>query len=172
LFEVTLNFEMIQQVVQAHQNTGRLYADAPSGVPGLREPCRIEINLVAGSITSCSVVGQNGRRVEGKKAEQELVRSGRLHWTFIPQVEEVVQPISLIPPSGEISFLPQRIVLIEQEQMRTWPRVHRRVFALADGTKNAATMAKILSIPLEQVQRALRDLQSLGVISKYDKKDH
>jgi hypothetical protein len=171
LFEVTLNFEMIRQVVQAHQKTGRLYADTPSGVLSLREPCRIEINLVAGSITSCAIIGKSGRRVEGKRAEQELERAGRLHWTFIPQEEKVVQPIAPIPSSREISFFPKRIVLVGQEQMRTWSRVHRRVFALSDGTKNVATISKILSVPLEQVQRALRDLQSLGVISRYDKKD-
>jgi hypothetical protein len=171
LFEVTLNFEMIRQVMQAHQKTGRLYADVPSGVPGLREPCRIEINLVAGSITSCIIVGKSGRRIEGKNADQELVRSGRLRWTFIPQSKEVFQPTSSTLASGEISFFPQRIVFVEQEQMRTWSRVHRGIFALADGTKNAVTIAKILSVPLEQVQHALRDLQSLGVISRYDKKD-
>ncbi len=160
----TLDFETIRQMMQAYQQTGFLYAEVPSGIGSLREPCRIEINIFSGNITSCTIVSIRGRRLAGKEAVQELSRLGRLRWTFTPQEEAVVQePLSLT--SGENPLLPQRtIVQLEQGQMRNFSRLHRAVFALVDGTKSATKIAEMLSTSPELIDKALRDLQSIGVI--------
>ena len=165
----TLDFETIKQVMREHQKTGFLYADAPSGVNSLREPCRIEIKIMAGSVVSSTIVGSSGRRLTGKDADKELSRLGRIRWTFTPQQEVVTpQPAPpVITPAvpTDISFLPRRSVQLEQWQMRSWPRMHRAVFALADGTKSVMKIAEILSAPPDQVVKTLRDLQSIGVVT-------
>lgn len=161
----TLDFETIQQVMQEHQKTGFLFADLPSGVVGLREACRAEIKIMEGNIASCTIVGNSGRRLTGREAAQGLARLGRLRWTFTPQQDTAAQPAVSAPVPGGLSAFPRRyVVYLNQQQMRNWPRMHRAVFALADGTKSVIKMAEILSTSPEIVEKVLRDLQSIGVI--------
>jgi hypothetical protein len=159
-----LDFETIQQMMQAYQQTGQLSADVPSGVAGLREPCRIEINILTGAITSCTVVGRSGRKIIGEKAKQELSHLGQLRWTFTPQPETSAQPISSPQTLVSLSFFPRRTAQIEPKQMRRLSRLHRAIFALADGTRSVEKIAAILSTSSGQVDRALHELQSMGVI--------
>lgn len=48
--------------------------------------------------------------------------------------------------------------------MHNLSRLHRAVFALADGTKSAAKIAEMLSTSPDLVDKALSDLRSIGVI--------
>jgi hypothetical protein len=163
----TLDFETIQQVMQEHQKTGFLFAELPSGVVGLRESCRVEIKIMAGSIASCAIVGKSGRRLTGKEAAQGLARLGRLRWTFTPQQEvpALTAPLSPIPGEATVAVFPRRyVVYLDQQQMRTWSRMHRAVFSLADGTKSVVKIAEILSTSPDLVEKVLRELQSIGVI--------
>lgn len=169
-----LDFETIRQVMQAHQKTGSLYATTPSGIASLRESCQIEINITAGDIISCTIVGTSGRRVTGEKAIQELFRLGQLNWTFTPQQESV--PRSTLPAfaPGQIFFVPQRIVHLERWQLSSLPRLHRTVFSLADGTKSATKIAEILSTSPDLVDKALNDMRSMGIIAmeRQDGRNH
>ncbi len=160
----TLDFETIRQVMQAHQKTGSLQAEMPSGVASLREPCHIEINIMAGTIISCTIIGNSGRYLIGEKAIQELFRLGQLNWTFTSEQKAAVQPTasSAFEP-GEF-FFSRRIARLEPWQMSNLSRLHRAVFALVDGTKNAAKIAGMLSTSPDLVNKALNDLQSLGII--------
>lgn len=166
----TLDFETIQQVMQAHQKTGFLTAELPSGVNALREPCRIEISLQVGKIVSCAIVGKSGRRLTGKEALQAMGRLGRLNWTFTPRQEEIIpssQPLHSTSPllaPIEYAFIPRRTAQLESWQVRGWPRIHRAIFALADGTKSVSKIAEMLSIAPDVAVKALRDLHSLGVV--------
>lgn len=166
----TLDFETMRQVMQEHQKTGFLQADVPGGVMGLREPCRIEINILAGVLVSCAIVGASGRRLTGIEAARELARLERLRWTFTPQQEpsgKVVQQMPSAPQTqitADSALMPRRTMQLEQRQMHAWPRLHRGVFALADGNKSSMKMAEMLSTSPELVDQALRDLQSIGVI--------
>ncbi len=156
----------------------------------MREPCRIEINIMAGTIVSCSIFGKSGRRLTGEKAVKEISRLGQLRWNFTSQGEAAPQPMSPAPwqpmspflppstspsppspmspvppaPSIETSLFPMRTTNLGQQQMRTWTRTHRAVFALADGTKNIEKIAAMLSISPATVYKAVLDLQSLGVL--------
>ncbi len=159
----TLDFETIKQVMQEHQKTGILSADVPSGTASVNGPCHVEIKLISGAIVSWLIVGNSGRRVPERKVAQELAQLGRLNWTFTPLQESVAPPVAPVPPPPARLF-PQRTVQVEQWQMNNWPRIHRLVFALADGTKSALKIAEMLSASPEMVDGALRDLQSIGVI--------
>jgi hypothetical protein len=161
----TLDFETMKQVMQEHQMTGSLIAEVPSGVAGMREPCRIEINMQAGSIVASCIVGNSGRRITGKEFAKALSRLGRLNWTFTPQKEKSTQQLSprMYVPI-EKTFVPQRTVVLDQRQMQSWPRIHRVVFAMADGTKSSLKIAELLSTSPAIVDKVLSELQSIGVI--------
>jgi len=159
----TLDFRTMLQVMQEHQKTGVLYADVPPGLAGIREFCRIEVKLETGTMVSCSIITEGGQRLSEKESLRKVSRMGSLLWTFVPLIaaaEPVSQPV---PLTGSIS-VPQRVVRVEQWQMLSWPRLHRGIFALADGTRSVAKIAEMLSTPPEFVEQALSDLQGLGVI--------
>ncbi|HEY7420222.1 MAG TPA: hypothetical protein VH593_33905 [Ktedonobacteraceae bacterium] len=169
-----LDFETMKQVMQEHQKTGLLYADVATGVTSIREPCFIEISLVAGTIVSCSLISKSGRRLTGEQAAKEIARLGQLRWNFTPKEGTAAQsmapvfpqPVSPTPPSypAEIALFPARTVNLDQWQVRSWPRTHRAVFALADGTKNIEKIAAMLSLPPATVYKACMDLQSIEVL--------
>jgi hypothetical protein len=162
----TLDFETVKLVMQEHQMTGSLIAEVPSGVVGMHEPCRIEINLQAGSIVTACIIGNSGHRLTGKEFMKALSRLGRLNWTFTPQQEKLItqplSPVTYIPV--EKVFVPQRIVTLDQRQMQSWPRIHRVVFAMADGTKSSLKIAALLSTSPAIIDKVLGELQSIGVI--------
>lgn len=161
----TLDFETMKQVMQEHQKTGFLVAETPSAVKNLRGPCRIEIMLKAGGVVSCTLVGSNGGQLTGKDAAQALIQLGRLRWTFMPEPAAVAPPERPAPTTEEIFLFPRQSAWLEQEQIRSWPRMHRAVFALADGTKDIVKIAEMLSTSPDVVDGALRDLRSIGVIT-------
>jgi hypothetical protein len=161
----TLDFETMKQVMQEHQMTGSLMAEVPSGVAGMREPCRIEINIQVGSIVTSCIVGNSGHRLTGKEFTKALSRLGRLNWTFTPQQEKITQslpPVTYVPI--EKAFVPQRIVMLDQRQMQSWPRIHRVVFAMIDGTKSNLKIAALLSTSPAIIDKVLSELQSIRVI--------
>lgn len=160
-----LDFETMKQVMQEHQRTGYLYSDVPSGVAGVPGPCRIEINIKAGTVVSCSIVGNGGQRVTGKDSVKHIARLGRLKWIFTPQAEITTASIPVTPVPEEVPLFPTRSVYLEQWQMQSWPRMHRTVFALADGSRSIVKIAEILSASPDVVEKTLRDLQSIGVIT-------
>lgn len=159
----TLDFETMKQVMQEHQKTGLLYADIPSGVAGLSGPCRIEVKLMAGIVASCSIVNERGQRLSEKESIKRVSRLGALLWIFVPQTSSAL-PAPSMPAPRDLSPFPLRLVQLDQEQMRSWSRLHRGIFALSDGTRSVMKIAEILSLPPEVVDRALQDLQSIGVI--------
>ncbi|QBD82958.1 hypothetical protein EPA93_46155 [Ktedonosporobacter rubrisoli] len=164
----TLDFETMLQVMQEHQKTGLLYAELPAGTVGLQEACRIEIKLRVGTIVTCTIASKSGWRLPDKKMIKKISQLGPLLWTFVPETTAVLPAAQSAPApiqQGEITFFPRRTVQIEQVQMRSWPRLHRGIFVLADGTRSIVKLAEILSVPPFQVERALYDLQSIGVIA-------
>lgn len=162
-----LDFETVKQVMQAHQKTGFLYTEVSAKAAGTPEPCRIEIHFQAGTIISCFIISSSGHRIKDEESAKRLARLGKLNWTFVPQEETVIQQASPAPAPApvQVPALPQRTVHLEQWQMNSWPRIHRRVFALADGTRNIGKIAEVLSTSPEVVRKVLQDLQSIGVVN-------
>jgi hypothetical protein len=165
----TLDFRTVLQVMQEHQKTGLLYADVPPDAVGMREPCRIEVKLEAGTMVSCSIVTESGQRLSEKESVRKISRLGALVWTFVPlavaaqpaQPAQPAQSLALVP---EHASVPWRTLQVDQWQMRSWPRLHRAIFALADGTRSIAKIAAMLSVPPELVTQAVHDLRAIGVI--------
>ena len=159
-----LDFDTMKQVMREHRTTGYLAADVPAGMGGLPGPCHAEVILKGGVIISCFIVGGNGLRLSERDSARQLARLGRLKWNFTPQ-EERIAPAPSPVGAENISFFPRRTMHVEQWQMQSWSRMHRMVFALADGTRSAGKIAEMLSAAPDQVDRALQDLQAIGVIS-------
>lgn len=171
-----LDFETVKQVMQEHRKTGLLYADISPEAVGLRGVCRIEIQLTAGTIISCSIVSDSGQCIADKEAIKRISRLGLLFWTFVPQNGATITgPLSEPPtPALKENFtFPRRVVQVEQWRMQSWSRLHRAIFALADGSRSATKIAGILTAPQDLVDSALRDLESIGVIvmGPYQQKD-
>lgn len=162
----TLDLVTIMQIMQAHKKTGALHADLPSGVPKLREPCRVEIALEAGNIFSCAIISKRGSLLTGDEAYQKLVHLGRIRWTFVPQ-QSSVQPSESANRASEKAVVshPYRVGVIEQEQIRSWRLMYKMVYGLADGTRNIEEIAALLSTTPEAIEEVLRDLQSMRVIA-------
>lgn len=172
----TLDFETMKQVMQEHQMTGSLTAEVSTGVIGMHEPCRIEISIKEGVIISAAIIGNtSGRNLTGKDVMKALSRLGRLRWDFVAQQAKTTQPL---PPIVQIQpvekvFVPQRTVMLDQRQMQSWPRIHRVVFAMADGTKSTQKIASLLSTAQPVVDKVLSELQAIGVITitQHDKRN-
>ncbi len=161
-----LDFETIKQVMQEHQKTGYLYADLLTGDTGMSEACHAEVRLQVGKVVSCAIVGSSGNRLSERESVKKIARMGRLKWTFTPYEENTLAPNSgLLFAPEEIPILPRRTVNLDQWQMQSWPRLHRMIFALSDGTRSTIKIAEVLSVAPEQVDSALRDLQSINVIT-------
>jgi hypothetical protein len=170
----TLDFETMKQVMREHQKTGYLYADLPSGLPGLTGPCRVEVHLASGTVIACAIVGSSGQRLAEKETAKQLARMGSVKWIFTPGEENAALSNSPVYPNrgntGVLPqqrpiFFPQRTAQLEQWQMQSWPRMHRTVFALADGTRSVGKIAEMLSSFPDTVEKVLLDLQSIGVIT-------
>jgi hypothetical protein len=161
----TLDLKTMLQIMQKHKQTGHLHTDLPSGVPGLRGPCHVDIVLEVGTMVSCTIKSARGALLTGDKAYQELTRLGRLRWTLVPSV----------PPAGRPGFAPQtlgrrmtprprRTMVVEQWQMQSWQRLHTLVYGLVDGIRGASEIADVLMVPSETIEGILRDLQAMQVI--------
>ena len=162
----TLDLETMRQMMQKYKKTGILHADLPSGVPGLRDSCRVEITLEAGDIVSCSIVSNRGLLLTGDKAYQELTRLGRIRWTFASPSPLSTQTGPAVRSLEKNMILrPRRMVAVEQLQMRSWPHMHKLVYGLADGTRSVAEIAEQLSITPKTIEEILRDFRSINVIT-------
>jgi hypothetical protein len=162
-----LDFSTIIQIMQVHQQTGLLHAEVPAKVAGAGGACYIEVSVITGTITSCAATYTNGRQLLEKEAFHEITRLGRLRWTFTPRMEAAAtQPASNTYSLAEAHSpsLPQRIASLVPQEMRSWPRIHRLVFALADGTKSSEKIAEILSISPDIINEVLYDLQERQLI--------
>ena len=160
-----LDFETMMHAMQEHQKTGFLHTDMVLDATGSRESCHIEVKIQEGLLVSCSIVGSSSKHIiTGKKAIQALLRLARLKWTFTLQQENVAPSSSFSAETEEFFLLPRRTVQIRQEHLRTWSRMHRAVFALADGTRSIMKIAEVLSTSPDQVSKTLNALKSIGVI--------
>src|SRR5581483_1475611 len=68
-----------------------------------------------------------------------------------------------IYPDRSVPFYPRRL-MVSQAQMRSWSVLQRSVYLLSDGTRSDQQIAALLSRPLNLVEQAIHDLQTLGAI--------
>ena len=138
----------------------------------MRAPLYIEITLTAGNISRCTLAESSGRSLKAEDAMQAISRLGQIRWTFIQRQEAVPLPAPSVVTPGVLTvvapdihtIIPRRITPVGKEQVSSWPRLHRAVFGLADGTKSVVRIAEILAIPPGPVNQVLRELQTIGII--------
>jgi hypothetical protein len=148
-------------ILRAHKLTGILHTEGRSNVLGSKSFYDVEVTLSDGDIVSCRVVDRKGRsQFAGADALQILSNMGILDWTLTTQSKEVL----LTQPSSSPLEIPYRTVAVEQHLLNRWPRLHRRVFALVDGTNTTQKIALVLSLPIEHIKEVLADLQAMNVI--------
>lgn len=160
----TLDIETIRQIMLAHKKTGYLCADLPVDAPARREPWRVEIKLEAGNIISCTIANSQGPLFVGEKAYRELVRLGQITWTLVPLSAAVTPPEPVVPITSKSVVPRPRQMNMEPLQTRLWPRMHKLVYGLTNGTRSATEIAELLSTTPEVIEKVLRDLQSIHVI--------
>jgi hypothetical protein len=162
-----LDVETLLQIMQVHQQTGLLQASVPPKIAGIRESRHVEIAVMTGKVTSCTIKYSNGQQITGKEALDSLISVGRLHWNFVPKANTPRQPLqSTQIQSAKSSRFPLRLVPLDQNEVRNWPRLHRLVFAMADGTNSIEKMARMLSISPDVIEVVLEDLQKMQKISR------
>jgi len=67
--------------------------------------------------------------------------------------------------------VPQRLVSVEKNIMRSWPRNHRLIFALVDGKRSVEKIAAMLKLTQKNVEEVLSDLHRIGVIRRVRKQE-
>lgn len=82
-----------------------------------------------------------------------------------PKRAAPAQRLDEVPPMSN-DDPPQRLILIEQDVMRSLPRNHRRVLALVDGKRSVEKIAAMLRLPLTNVEVILSDLHRAGAIRR------
>ena len=104
----SIDLETMAQILQEHRQTGVLQAELPGGMAGLRERCRIEIDVVKGNIVACRVENSSERVVLwGEDALREVNRLGVLDWTLtlrrepLPPLHESSPNLRTQSPSWE-----------------------------------------------------------------------
>jgi len=108
---------------------------------------------------------QSGPRLTAKApSEQHMVGSQ----PSPPPRRSAALPPGSATPANRLSLpmlaqVPYRIAPTGQD-MSTWSRKHRRVFALIDGTKSVAQIADMLGLPPAMVEQIVADLLSWGTI--------
>ncbi len=123
------------------------------GKAGAGEPWQAHLSFVAGSITTCVVQSRTDGRtlLSDGEALHWLASLGPLHWTRVAL------------PSQAGLQIPRRSARAEREVM-AWPRKHRYVFALVDGSRSAWQIAALLRLPPGAVEEILNELQAMGAI--------
>jgi hypothetical protein len=101
----SIDLETMVQILQEHRQTGVLQAALPNGMAGLRERCRIEIDVVAGNIAACRIEDSSERIVLwGNDALREVHRLGVLDWNLTLQ-RETLSPLHETSPGVKTSPL-------------------------------------------------------------------
>lgn len=178
----SLDTETMLQLAQNYQQTGLFFADLPPGAAGTRFPCRASMNMLDGTLIDCRIETLNGRtHLVGREALQELHRFGILEWNLSlpPDTStnsRTTSPTSIMPysprdlattdqPTDGNMLIPTRTVNVSPGQMAEWPRLYRKVYFMVDGKNTVEKIADILSLPVVTVEKVIRDLSSMRVIT-------
>jgi hypothetical protein len=79
-------------------------------------------------------------------------------------------PPGLPVPQGftnpaQYAYVPRRLLELNSVDMQAWPRRHRQVYVLVDGTRSIGQIAAMLSQPPQIIETVLREIQLTGAIT-------
>jgi len=158
---------LLQMLREFHQNA--ILLTEIESIPNARGRFQVQIFVLEGKITSCFIKDRSGHiLLTGNDALDWLQRLGTLNWTLtLQRPADPAQNSPILQPSVPRTFIPipRRTVHVTQEQISLWPRKHRAIFVLVDGRKNTEHIATLLSLPVKEVEKVLRDLQSTRFIA-------
>lgn len=69
------------------------------------------------------------------------------------------------PNSARYTYVPRRLLELNAADMHAWPRRHRQVYVLVDGTRSIGQIAAMLSQPPQVIETVLREIQLTGAIT-------
>ncbi len=163
-----LDIAALLQMLQEFQQNAILHTEIES-IPNTRGRFQVQVSLFEGKVSSCFIKDHSGQiLLANNNALDWLQRQGTLNWTLtLQQPATPAQNAPLLQPSVPRIFIPipRRLAQVTQEQISLWPRKHRAVFVLVDGRKNTEQIAGLLSLPVKEVEKVLRDLQSTRFIA-------
>jgi len=156
------------------------------------EPWQAYLYLTEGKAVACYVYSKRDGRLlfSNEEAMRWLTKWGQREFAWVALTPEQSRsfhlpqqsatPQRLLPPPKRAApaqrldevlpmsnkVVPQRLVLVEQDVMRSLPRNHRRVLALVDGKRSVEKIAAMLRLPLKNVEAVLSDLHKAGAIRR------
>lgn len=179
-------------ILQRFRQSGELHGTIPAKKLGNRSPWTARLRVVEGRVMSCQIFDNRDAVVNsGEPALDTLYKLGPLYWEIIPELPGGTGPLPAISPlkkpgSGNLPSGPQRIVQppmpepvptgeepvpsrlmnvsLRQMNQTQWPRDYRMVYILIDGKRSSATIARMLSFPLADVEQILLELQRMRII--------
>ncbi|GCE25566.1 hypothetical protein KDA_10500 [Dictyobacter alpinus] len=176
------------QLLQGYRHNGRLRAQLPAGIFGLQGGY-VFIDMVQGSAVACNLVNAYGQLVlSGQEAMSLVSNMGVLNWVV---VQEYIQTSPRLPairqntsgylpaisrsyigqgsnPHPASNFVPQRLVNINSEILKRFPRHMKRVLVLVDGVRTVGKIAAILyphEDHIREILIILRELEDLSVLT-------
>jgi hypothetical protein len=176
----TLDLETLLSLLQMQEQNGRLSSEV-RGVIGLKEPCRVNIELQNGKIIACQIEGMHTKvRFIGEQALTKLSHLGTQEWKL--EKSQQPQPSLVAPPSSAypnerkhqsmLSQIPQRIRQDNLQLLNRLSRSQRRVWNLIDGVRSVEKIAMLLSSSpdlsaqqQQHVKEVMRELQTMGMIT-------
>ena len=171
----SLSYDMMIQVLRQLGSSGEFHADIPSqGV--LREGGHVVLHVQSGNVVSCFIFSKTGKKLyHNGEAQRLLPRLGILDWKLTSPTQDIpLRDANLVPPvvAGTRSverygdLIPQRR-MVPEAMIRSWPTLERSIYSLADGTRTVEQIAKLLSRPIDAVERVIHTFEVSGVISRH-----
>ena len=167
----SLSYEMMTQVLRQLGSSGEFHADIPPQ-GALREGGHVVLHVQSGNVVFCLIYNKNGRKsYHNVEAERVLLRVGILDWKLAPTQASPLHDTNLVSPvvpekksvEKYRNLIPQRR-MVPEATLRTWPTLERSVYSLADGTRSIEQIAKLLSRPIEAVEKIVHAFEVSGVI--------
>ncbi len=159
-----LDLATILHILQGR--SGRLQATLEA-LPGMREPCQVNLMLLDGKVTSCSLEAANGALIaQGERVMNLLLGLGTIDWLWEPQ-RKAAAPLPGGSAAAGAFSIPRRREPLRPEVLAGCSRIQRRVLGLVDGRRTIQEIALLLAVPateLERLQAVLDELQALGLI--------
>lgn len=146
-------------------------------------PWQACLQLIVGKAVSCRIYSKIDGRVlfPDEEAMHWLIRWEKREFAWMALTPEQARALLLLHQPSQVALLPPpkrqegniippgRGTAIPQPltlAMRSWPRNHRRVFALIDGKRSVEQIATLLKLSPKSIEAILKDLSTMGFLQK------
>jgi len=170
----SLKYEMIIQMVRQFGYSGEIHAYV-SPQARLKSGGWAILVLLNGIVTSHVILDKNRQKLFHDNAARSVISQlGVLEWRLVNSVTAPTASETAVstkpaqtpmPAEKMISFYPQHQP-VSYAQMQQWSRMQRHVYALADGTRSAEQIAKLLLCSPITIEQIIHDLQISGAIRR------